>query len=111
MNFEREFLDSLLEWVFLNSVVGAVRFQRAATGAGSVENGANKANRQPKLRPYATMVFGSISADVRAKTNPIPWSSSGITTARKIITNGQPRNDPTLRAGLPTLRAWARPRE
>src|SRR5208337_2020149 len=78
---------------------------------GGSKNGANKANRQPKVRPYATMVFGSISADVRAKTNPIPWSSSGITTARKIITNGQPRNDPTLRAGLPTLRAWARPRE
>src|SRR5271166_842341 len=74
--------------------------QRAATGAAKVENGANKANRQLKVRPYATMVFGSISADVQAKTNPIPWSSSGITTARKIITNGQPRNDPTLRAGV-----------
>ncbi len=34
-----------------------------------------------------------------------------IATARKIITKGYPRNDPTLRAGLPTLRAWARPRE
>src|SRR5271165_3281979 len=58
------------EWVFLNSVVGAVQCKRAATGAGRVENGANKANRQPKVRPYATMVFGSISADVQAKTNP-----------------------------------------
>jgi hypothetical protein len=67
------------EWVFLNSVVGAVQCQRAATGAAKFENGANKANRQPKVRPYATMVFGSISADVRAKTNPIPWSSSGNT--------------------------------
>src|SRR5271166_6372438 len=54
------------EWVFLNSVVGAVQCQRAATGAAKLENGANKANRQPKVRPYVTMVFGSISADVRA---------------------------------------------
>ena len=30
-------------------------------------NRANKANRQLKVRPYATMVFGSISADVQAK--------------------------------------------
>src|SRR5271157_3733245 len=41
--------------------------QRAATGAAKVENGANKANRQLKVKPYATMVFGSISADVQAK--------------------------------------------
>ena len=67
------------EEVFLNSVVGAVQCKRAATGAGRVENGANKANRQLKVKPYATMVFGSISADVRAKTNPIPWSSTGNT--------------------------------
>ncbi len=45
------------EWVFLNSVVGAVQCQRAATGAAKLENGANKANRQPKVRPYATMVL------------------------------------------------------
>ena len=45
--------------------------QRAATGAAKFENGANKANRQPKVRPYATMIFGSISADVRAKTKAI----------------------------------------
>ena len=60
------------EWVFLNSVVGAVQCQRAAAGAGSVENGANKANRQLKVRPYATMVFGSISANVQAKNKPNP---------------------------------------
>ena len=60
------------EWVFLNSVVGAVQCQRAATGAAKLENGENKANRQPKVRPYATMVFGSISADVRAKNKPNP---------------------------------------
>ena len=64
------------EWVFLNSVVGAVQCQRAATGAAKFENGANKANRQLKVRPYATMIFGSISADVQAKTNPIPRSPS-----------------------------------
>ena len=55
------------EWVFLNSVVAAVQCQRAATGTpAKVENGANKANRQLKVRPYATMVFGSISAHVQA---------------------------------------------
>ncbi len=60
------------EWVFLNSVVAAVQCQRAATGAAKVENGANKANRQLKVRPYATMAFGSISADVQAKNKPNP---------------------------------------
>ena len=74
----------------------------------SVIEPCHKADRQLKVRPYSTMVFGSISADVQAKTNPIPWSSSGITTARKIITNGQPRNDPTLRAELPPGRTRTR---
>ena len=31
-----------LEWVFLNSVVGAVQCQRAATGAARVENAQTK---------------------------------------------------------------------
>ena len=37
---------------------------------------------------------------------PVPFDAQG-----KIDASAQERNDPTLRAGLPSLRAWARPRE
>ena len=53
-----------------------------------------KANRQPKVKPYATMVFGSISADVQAKNKPNPvvfiWYFHGKKDHHKQATTERP---------------------